>query len=400
MKSSLFSLLLLSFSFTVVAQSGDMYPEETDNQFIKDVGELLFRNLDSLKGDFINMGGKDSISVCKHMLWGFTPYIKSGSKSEAIFYGIPKTNPQPPEFNRIVGKLTHWLSTINYKIQDSETDAEIKVKAESLKLARIVSFSHLNYEKTVAERGVTLYLFPDGRYDVSIVNDVAKNQKANAPRKYVAQSKFSYDFTEAAKGWPDYSNKSSSSSFKKGKWQLVNKAANANNISNTWDHSFSTDYNGGEEPDFEVTGSFSNLSSVDTAYYGYSFTTKCKEDKMYDHVGFLYNKKNHTFSVFDFQITGDQTSNQGIKNYRAKNTKCLAPTGAAADVLGIRRYKGKILFSVNSEIVFTLPDEHPACPKSAAVNILVISKAELEVDDMFFDYAPGSESKNFKTVQH
>src|SRR5205085_10036822 len=112
-----------------------------------------------------------------------------------------------PAFDRIQPKLKQLFTILGYKIQDSETDADFKAKAASLKLARLIAYSDLNYEGTDVDYGVHFYLFTDGTYDVAITNKVAENDKANAPHVYVPQKVYKYDFTQAPNLWNAYNNK-------------------------------------------------------------------------------------------------------------------------------------------------------------------------------------------------
>jgi len=231
------------------------------------------------------------------------------------------------------------------------------------------------------------------------LNNAAKKAAAEARQVIVPKRIFSYNCNEAPNKRSEFSNKQTSSVFKNGKWLISNKARYPDRRSG-WEKMFMVDFNSTGAVDFELTGSFTNNGSVDTAYYGYLFVTTCKDALLGYHVDFLFNKKNHTFSVYTFPLKSDQLPSTGVKNYILKNEACTAPESATADVLGVRRYKGNILFSVNSEVVYTMADEHAGCLLSTAADVMVVNKAELEVDDILFDYSPDSESTYFKIVPH
>ena len=55
---------------------------------------------------------------------------------------------------------------------------------------------------------------------------------------------------------------------------------------------------------------------------------------------------------------------------------------------------------MNNEVVYSMVDGHAGCMLSSAPNVMAVNKAELEVDDMLFNYSPDSESTYFKIVPH
>ncbi len=405
MKFYLFTLLLFGFSFSSFAQN-NLSPDENGVTFILNISKILHYNLQSLKGEFIKTeaNGKDSIFTCTYLVPGFTTYIKSGSNGQT-FDAVSGTPPLP-FYNSLTVKLSEFMYSMGYSEHDSQKDPALKAQADRINLKRMHLFFKKDYETNDVDEGLNLYLFQDGTYAVAIFNQTAKEDAAKA-RKAAAEAKllivpkreFKYIFNEAPNKWSEFSNKQTSSVFKNGKWLISNKAPYPK-IINGWQKSFMLDFNSMDAVDFELTGSFTNIASIDTAYYGYTFTAECKDDVLYHHVDFLFNKKNHTFSVYTFPIKGDQLPSEGVKNYIVKNKACTAPKSATADVLGVRRYKGNILFSVNNEVVYSMVDGHAGCMLSSAPNVMAVNKAELEVDDMLFNYSPDSESTYFKMVPH
>ena len=98
MKPYLFTLLLLIFPLNIFAQN-DLSPDENRVTFILNISWLLNDNLEVLKGE----------------------YIKTVKP-------------------------------------DSETDPELKAKANNLNVQRIIVFIKQNYEKTEVTSALTLYL--------------------------------------------------------------------------------------------------------------------------------------------------------------------------------------------------------------------------------------------------
>ena len=231
---------------------------------------------------------------------------------------------------------------------------------------------------------------------------IGKKQKDTKDLKEIVPKNpkvFVYDFTTQPTPpglWEVYSNKLSSSEFKNGKW-IVSMKQPYKNLKNKWEQYFLTDYNSGDATiNAEFVGSFNNVQSVDSAYYGYLCSVKCKETNLYYHVGFIFNKKNYTFSIFEFEIHGNQTTDEGQKHYIITDQKTNVQRKPGEDILGIKRFDGKWFFSINSEIVYTMGDIQSQCPWSIAPSIIIKNKIQLEIDDMIFNYNPNKESKYFK----
>ncbi len=157
MKPYLFTLLLLIFPLNIFAQN-DLSPDENRVTFILNISWLLNDNLEVLKGEYIKTesNGKDSIFTCKYLVPGFTTYIKSGGKG-AVFDALSGTIPLPI-FISLVDKLNSFMYSLAYVKHDSETDPELKAKANNLNVQRIIVFIKQNYEKTEVTSALTLYL--------------------------------------------------------------------------------------------------------------------------------------------------------------------------------------------------------------------------------------------------